>query len=148
MLASRRLSPEGATTWTERGLEALEQNLEVGRAYFRMATKQALQLAEELREGLRLRSVARVLKLYATALSGEDVAIRGLDEMEAIDAYGANHIVLPGELHFFEDDERNFIAFKVATAHGAGRIEFGTYGFSLADIPEVVAELRRRYGEG
>ena len=46
---------------------------------------------------------------------------------------------------FFEDDDGNFTAYKVATAHGAGRIEFGTYEFSLADIPEIVKALRVRY---
>jgi hypothetical protein len=48
-------------------------------------------------------------------------------------------------MRFFEDDEGNFTAYKVAAAHGAGRIEFGTYEFSLTDIPETVAELQARY---
>ena len=42
-------------------------------------------------------------------------------------------------------DAGNFTAYKVAAAHGAGRIEFGTYEFSLADIPDTVADLRARY---
>ncbi len=50
-------------------------------------------------------------------------------------------------MHFLEDDEGNFTAYKVATAHGAGRIEFGTYGFTLDSIPDTVAQLRRRYPE-
>jgi hypothetical protein len=89
--------------------------------------------------------VARVLKLYATALSGHEVAIRGTNELQAVDAYGADHIILPPEMRFFEDDDGNFTAYKVATAHGAGRIEFGTYEFSLADIPDTVEALRLRY---
>ena len=48
-------------------------------------------------------------------------------------------------MRFFEDDEGNFTAYKVAAAHGAGRIEFGTYEFSLADIPDTVDALRVRY---
>ena len=50
-------------------------------------------------------------------------------------------------MRFFEDDARNFTAYKVATAHGAGRIEFGTYGFTLDRIPDTVARLRERYAE-
>ncbi|MNC88917.1 hypothetical protein D3C83_47900 [compost metagenome] len=92
-----------------------------------------------------LRQVARVLKLYATALSGREVAIRTAEEMSTAGTYGAEYIVLPPEMRFFEDDDRNFIAYKVATAHGAGRIEFGTYDFALAEIAETVAGLRRRY---
>jgi hypothetical protein len=145
LLNGERVSPEGAAEWVSRGLEVLERNKEVGRGYFRLGSKYALQVLEELKEGLALKQVARVLKLYATALSGQDVAIRATTEMEAVDLYGAEHIILPPEMRFFEDDERNFTAYKVATAHGAGRIEFGTYGFRLADIPDVVAALRRRY---
>ena len=79
--------------------------------------------------GANPKAVARVLKLYATALSGHEVAIRGTNELQAVDAYGADHIILPPEMRFFEDDEGNFTAYKVAAAHGAGRIEFGTYEF-------------------
>lgn len=148
LLNAGRLSSEGAAEWVLRGLEALGGNAEVGRGYFRLATKQSLQVVEELKEGLALRSVARVLKLYATALSGSEVAIRGTDEMDAVNAFGADHIILPPDMRFFEDDERNFTAYKVATAHGAGRIEFGTYRFALEEIPETVARLRARYGTG
>jgi nitric oxide reductase NorD protein len=123
----------------------LERNKEVGRGYFRLGSKYALEVLDELKEGLALKSVARVLKLYATALSGREVSIRGTNEMGALDAYGDDHIVLPPEMRFFEEDAANFTAYKVATAHGAGRIEFGTYGFSLADIPDTVARLERRY---
>lgn len=147
LLNGERVSPEGAAEWVDRGLEVLERNKEVGRGYFRLGSKYSLQVLEELKEGLALKSVARVLKLFATALSGREVAIRSTDELHAIDAFGADHIVLPPEMRFFEDDARNFTAYKVATAHGAGRIEFGTYAFTLADIDDEVAHLTRRYGD-
>ena len=51
-------------------------------------------------------------------------------------------------MRFFDDDDRNFVAYKVAAAHGAARIEFGTYRFSLDEIPETVADLDVRYGMG
>lgn len=147
LLNGERVSPEGATEWVERGLEVLERNKEVGRGYFRLGSKYSLQVLEELKEGLALKSVARVLKLYATALSGHEIAIRGTNEMQAVNVFGADHIILPPEMHFFEDDASNFTAYKVATAHGAGRIEFGTYEFSLGDIPETVERLRARYAK-
>jgi hypothetical protein len=146
LLNGERVSPEGAAEWVARGLEVLERNKEVGRGYFRLGSKYALQVLEELKEGLALKSVARVLKLYATALSGHDVAIRATNEMQAVDPYSHDHIILPPEMRFFEDDARNFTAYKVATAHGAGRIEFGTYGFRLESIPDTVATLEGRYG--
>lgn len=146
LLNGERVSPEGATEWVDRGLDVLERNKEVGRGYFRLGSKYSLQVLEELKEGLALKSVARVLKLYATALSGREVAIRSTEEMNTIDVFGADHIVLPPDMRVFEDDDGNFSAYKVATAHGAGRIEFGTYGFSLQEIPETVERLSTKYG--
>jgi len=146
LLNSERLSHDGAAEWTRRGLDVLEKNREVGRGYFRMGSKYSLEVLEELREGLALRQVARVLKLYATALSGRDVAVRGIDEMETVDRFGPDHIILPSDMRFFQDDDRNFTAYKVAAAHGAARIEFGTYRFQLDDVPETVEALTERYG--
>jgi hypothetical protein len=145
LLNGERVSPEGAREWVQRGLDVLERNKEVGRGYFRLGSKYSLQVLEELKEGLALKSVARVLKLFATALSGHEVAIRSTDELHTLDTYGADHIVLPPDMRFFEDDGGNFTAYKVATAHGAGRIEFGTYRFSLAEITDTVAHLTDRY---
>ena len=146
LLNSERLSHDGAAEWTRRGLDVLEKNKEVGRGYFRMGSKYSLEVLEELREGLALRQVARVLKLYATALSGRDVAVRGIDEMETVDRFGPDHIILPADMRFFQDDDRNFTAYKVAAAHGAARIEFGTYRFQLDDVPETIEALTERYG--
>jgi hypothetical protein len=146
LLNGERVSADGAAEWVDRGLDVLARNKEVGLGYFRMGSKYSLEVLEELREGLPLKQVARVLKLYATALCGRDVAIRSTQEMYAIEAFGSDHVVLPPDMRYFDDDDANFTAYKVATAHGAGRIEFGTYEFQLDAIPEVVARLETRYG--
>ena len=76
LLNGERVNADGAAEWVARGLDVLDRNKEVGRGYFRLGSKYALEVLEELREGLALKQVARVLKLYATALCGRDVAIR------------------------------------------------------------------------
>lgn len=146
LLNGERVSPDGAAEWVRRGLEQLDRNKEVGRGYFRLGSKHALQVLDELKEGLSLKQVARVLKLFATAMCGEDVAIRAANEMQTVDARVAEHIILPPEMRLFEADDDNFRAYKVATAQGAGRIEFGTYELRLDDIPETVERLNIRYG--
>ena len=146
LLNGERVSADGAAEWVTRGLNVLDRNKEVGRGYFRLGSKYALEVLDELREGLALKQVARILKLYATALCGRDVAIRSTQETYAIEAFGSDHVVLPPDMRFFDDDDANFTAYKVATAHGAGRIEFGTYDFHLDDLPDVVARLVTRYG--
>jgi hypothetical protein len=146
LLNGERVSADGAAEWVARGLDVLDRNKEVGRGYFRLGSKYALEVLEELREGLALKQVARVLKLYATALCGRDVAIRSTHEMYAIEAFGSDHVVLPPDMRFFDDDDANFTAYKVATAHGAGRIEFGTYEFRLDEIDGLVSHLTTKYG--
>ena len=146
LLNGERVSAEGAAEWVARGLDVLDRNKEVGRGYFRLGSKYALEVLDELREGLALKQVARVLKLYATALCGRDVAIRSSQEMYAIEAFGSDHVVLPPDMRFFDDDDANFTAYKVATAHGAGRIEFGTYDFRLDELEGLVMHLSSKYG--
>ncbi len=147
LLNSERVSGEGAVEWVNHGLGVLERNKEVGRGYFRLGSKYSLQVLEELREGLALKSIGRVLKLFATALSGHDIAIRSEEDAGGGEVYTSDHIVLPSEIRYFDDDEGNFAAYKVATAHGAGRIEFGTYRFTLDTMPDLVEELTARYGD-
>ncbi len=145
LLNGERVSYAGATEWVNRGLDVLERNKEVGRGYFRLGSKFSLEVLEELREGLPLKSVARVLKLYATALSGRDIAIRSTEDANTLEIYTVDHIVLPPDMRVFEDERQNFAAYKVATAQGAGRIEFGTYQFSLDDISDTIASIRTKY---
>ena len=64
----------------------------------------------------------------------------------AVDTYAADHIILPPDMRAFEEEEENFVAYKVATAHGAGRIEFGTYDLRVDELDEVRSGLERRYG--
>jgi hypothetical protein len=144
LLNGDRLSPEGASEWVNRGLD---RNKEVGRGYFRLGSKYALEVLDELKEGLALKSVARVLKLYATALAGREVVIRSAADVDMAEAQNLDNIVLPAEMRYFDEDEKNFVAYKVAAAQGAGRIEFGTYTLSLDKISDTVEELQSHYGE-
>jgi len=145
LLNGERVSHEGATEWVSRGLDVLERNKEVGRGYFRLGSKFSLEVLEELREGLALKSIARVLKLYATALSGRDIAIRSSEDSNSLEIYTADHIVLPPDMRVFDEERQNFAAYKVATAQGAGRIEFGTYEFSLDEISDTVDAIHIKY---
>ncbi|MEK6605226.1 MAG: hypothetical protein AABY77_04990, partial [Nitrospirota bacterium] len=67
-------------TWYRGGMEVLAYNPEAARAYFAIETRKALEAIEEAASGIALRSVARMLKLFAEGLSGQPVTIRPLDE--------------------------------------------------------------------
>ena len=66
--------------WYRGGMEILGFNPEAARAYFAIETRKALEALEEAASGVALRSVARMLKLFAEALSGQPVTIRPLEE--------------------------------------------------------------------
>src|SRR5439155_4126521 len=66
--------------WYRGGMEVLAYNPEAARAYFAVETRKAVEAIEEAASGVALRSVARVLKLFAEGLSGHPVTIRTLDE--------------------------------------------------------------------
>src|SRR5216117_116053 len=66
--------------WYRGGMEVLAYNPDAARAYFAVETRKALEAIEEAASGVALRSVARVLKLFAEGLSGHPVTIRPLDE--------------------------------------------------------------------
>jgi len=62
--------------WYRGGMEVLEYSLEGGRAYFALETRQAIASMEEATNTVRLREVARSLKLFAEGLCGADVGIQ------------------------------------------------------------------------
>src|SRR5437870_2821731 len=66
--------------WYRGGMEVLAYNPEAARAYFAAETRKALDAIDEAASGVALRSVARVLKLFAEGLSGHPVTIRPLAE--------------------------------------------------------------------
>src|SRR5207245_3649741 len=66
--------------WYRGGMEVLAYNPDAARAYFAVETRKALDAIEEAASGVALRSVARVLKLFAEGLSGHPVTIRPLAE--------------------------------------------------------------------
>src|SRR3989442_537558 len=64
--------------WYRGGVEVLAYNPDAARAYFAVETRKALDAIDEAASGVALRSVARVLKLFAEGLSGHPVTIRPL----------------------------------------------------------------------
>src|SRR3989475_11625540 len=65
--------------WYRGGMEVLAYNPDAARAYFAVATRTALDGIDQAASGVALRSVARVLKLFAEGLSGPPGAIHPLE---------------------------------------------------------------------
>ncbi len=128
--------------WYRGGMEVLAYNPEAARAYFAVETRKALEAIEEAASGVALRSVARVLKLFAEALSGRPVTIRPLGEGGG----DWSTIALPARMRRYPTKEDNLRVYKVLTAHEAGHLEYGTYDLRLSRLADLVAQAGIRYG--
>lgn len=151
---AREMSPSGVREWVDYGLEILEHNKSTARTYFRLESKTSIEVLAKLRSGVALKDVARVLKLYALALSGKEVAIKSTRDLpeEVRMSNGdapccdGKAIYLPPEVKEFSGDEDNFKVYKLSTTHKAAHLEFGTYDFDMEEIPEVIQKIGERYG--
>jgi len=123
-------------------MEVLAYNPDAARAYFAVETRKALEAIEEAASGVALRSVARVLKLFAEGLSGHPVTIRPLDESKG----DGSTIALPARMRRYPTKEDNLRMYKVLTAHEAGHLEYGTYDLRLSRLADLAAQAGLRYG--
>src|SRR5437867_11595783 len=128
--------------WYRGGMEVLAYNPDAARAYFAVETRKALEAIEEAASGVALRSVARVLKLFAEGLSGHPVTIRPLDESKG----DGSTIALPARMRRYPTKEDNLRMYKVLTAHEAGHLEYGTYDLRLSRLADLAAQAGLRYG--
>ncbi len=128
--------------WYRGGMEVLAYNPDAARAYFAVETRKALEAIEEAASGVALRSVARVLKLFAEGLSGHPVTIRPLDESKG----DGSTIALPARMRRYPSKEDNLRMYKVLTAHEAGHLEYGTYDLRLSRLADLAAQAGLRYG--
>jgi len=137
--------------WYRGGMDVLAYNPEAARAYFAVETRKALEAVEEAASGVALRSVARMLKLFAEGLSGQPVTIRSLDEGDEgvphtrASSEGAT-ISLPTRMRRYPSREENLRWYKVMTAHEAGHLEYGTFALQMSRLTDLAAQASLRYG--
>lgn len=149
--------------WFSQGMEALEYSPEAGRAFFGMETRQACEAVEEAMTGVSLRQVLRSLKIFARALSGQDVNIEALrtDLPSSEDLHGTpsvNHspkarvaedgqtIYLPLVMKRSTTLEGNRRWYTAMVAHEVGHLEFGTYRISSQVLQDVAQAVEKRSG--
>ena len=148
-LALRAASLGQFRDWARRGLERTSENSRRVQAYYSLESKASQEALFKIDGGLTLDAVAHTLRLYVEGLTGRPLHIASLaaipDEAKIGDG---TTIYLPSVVAEFEDERENFRLFKVLAAHGAGQIEFSTFGQdapeTLAAMSEVRAAFRHR----
>ncbi len=161
-----RLTPEQMERWNEEGADILfvERNAEGAEAYFRLESTRAEERLSALSARVELSSVGSTLRLYAKALTGEQISIHSTEDLvdhgigwvtESVATTEGTSIYLPPFVNAFEDQPENFQAYKVFTTHQTGRLEFGSFRYQFGSAgmhtPETIvareAAARRSEGE-
>jgi len=97
---------------------------------------------EAITEGLELERVKPVLLHYLNALLGYRI--------EIVEARGAattdgERIFLPGRVKEFEEEDKNFVLYKVMATHEEAHLEYGSFDFELVRVRDVVGRIKGKY---
>src|SRR5688500_18608791 len=91
---------------------------------------------------VELSSVGTTLRLYAKALTGEQISVRSAEDLvdrgigwvtESVATTEGTSIYLPPFVNAFDIQRENFLAYKVFTTHQTGRLEFGSFGYVFGE---------------
>ena len=137
-----RLTSDQLERWLQGGWDLLfeAQNIEGAEAYFRLESQRAEEMLETLSARIELRNVSNTLRLYAKALTGEQIAIRSTEDLvdagigwvqESVATTEGSAIYLPPYVSTFNEQRQNFLSYKVYATHQSGRMEFGSFLFDF-----------------
>ncbi len=150
-----RLGPEDIAAWHNAGLEILKQTTEGGEAFFRLESAKSEQTVANLSARVDLTSVSELLRLYSKALTGANVSVQPVSNLEEkgigwIKEGGptteGTAVYLPDHIEDYDNKADNFSIFKVYATHQAAHLEFGSFEFSYRR-PGVVLKRRRHQVE-
>ncbi|MCY3656728.1 MAG: hypothetical protein OXG95_08990 [Chloroflexi bacterium] len=137
-----RLTADQLERWLQGGWDLLFEagNIEGAEAYFRLESQRAEEMLETLSARIELRNVSNTLRLYAKALTGEQIAIRSTEDLvdagigwvqESVATTEGSAIYLPPYVSTFNEQRQNFLSYKVYATHQSGRMEFGSFLFDF-----------------
>ncbi len=141
----KEISSDRFFSWFEEGLTIIPKSIPAAMAYFALESRRSQERVLEEESSVSLEEVSRPMKLFAQALTGRSLALRPLQELRngiqnpagPLPCTDGETIYLPGMVRNFPTREINSLAFKLATAHQAGYVEFGTFKFRLSAIQDL-----------
>jgi hypothetical protein len=139
-IPAERLHP-----WFEEGFSLIRKSLPGALAYYGLESQRSWDMVQENSSAIFLGEVARPLKFFAQALSGRSLSLRPLEERRGgwqhffgpLPCTDGETIFLPEVFRDFSSPALNFSACKLATAHQAGYLEFGTFAFQLSSVHDL-----------
>jgi len=142
---SKEVSKDRFSSWFEEGISLIPKSIPAAMAFFSLESRRSQDRAAEEPFSVSLEEVSRPMKLFAQALTGRSMGLRPLQESKngvqnsagLLPCTDGETIYLPGLVNQFPAREMNFLAFKMATAHQAGYVEFGTFKFRLSAVQDL-----------
>ena len=139
----------GIEEWLTKGLDVAKDNTATGIAYFALESRTSLRQLRQSSQGVDLGEVQELLRKCIQMLSGTPVGIRKHDTfaypppLEEFPSY-SDTLPLPARVDMLPTYEENFRLFRLVAMQQAGRREFGTYDFSLAQLwPQLPIPVRQ-----
>ncbi|MDY6933124.1 MAG: VWA domain-containing protein [Spirochaetota bacterium] len=138
--------------WVEKGLSLLHHDEKSGIDYFSLASDEANDEILRWNNAVLLDDYRNVLSLYAQALVGKRLKLQSTEDLNNHENSPArfyptsdgNSIYLPPFAVGEHSQDANFRQYKVAVAHQAGYIEFGTFESGLSVIMAIFESLPQK----
>ena len=137
--------------WFETGLNLIKENKEAGLAFFKIESNTSEAVLKTLSSSIDLDVIKGIIKLYCTALTGQDIEISNSQELvdkgigwvdESWASTDGTQVFLPSVVDQYDDKQSNFSWFKVIATHQVGRLEFGSFEFQFDKESNVFSNRR------
>lgn len=142
---SCEIPSEKIIDWCEEGVPLIAQNFPAASAYYSLESRYSQERCQERSAVVLFQDVARPLKILAQAFTGESLSLKPLSELK--DGVENSSYFLPwtdGEAIYlplvsreFSTSALNVSAYRLATAHQAGYLEFGTFAFKISSVADL-----------
>lgn len=138
--------------WVDEGLSLAAEDTHKGIEYFSLKANEAHEQILKWKEAVRLEDTRHVLSIFAHALTGKEMCLKSTDDREPDAGSPSRHyseadghtIFLPPCFAEEQTRQENFRLYKVAVAHHAGYVEFGTFDAGLPAIRSFLASFPQR----
>lgn len=143
--ALERVTIHQLSQWFMEGTRVIEQNLDAGKAYFRLESAHSQSALDALSAGIEFERIKDLMEMYCQALAGAEVKVAASEELaekrigwltpDAPTSEGST-VYVPTVADRYSSKEENFALFKVVSTHQVARLEFGSFWFCF-DTPST-----------
>lgn len=144
-MALERVTIHQLSQWFMEGTRVIEQNLDAGKAYFRLESAHSQSALDALSAGIEFERIKDLMEMYCQALAGAEVKVAVSEELaekrigwlapDAPTSEGST-VYVPAVADRYSSKEENFALFKVVSTHQVARLEFGSFWFCF-DTPST-----------